>query len=1006
MALGSAAQQVPSPYGHYIKYPYQEAAASARNLIQAPNGNLWGVTVQGLFEFDGQSYYWYTRENTDGALPETYLQSLVRWGDTLVIGTYSKGICWFDLRTHTFHPAPALNPRLSDQRITHLYTIDAHRILLGTHLTGLELYNRKTNARTVLTPRTAFPEAPKRGADIVTSIQPREGQPGTYWVSTLGGLFVLNLEKEAYTDYFPLDKAACDNPEAFNGHEPAIRCFVPDGPRALASTWGGGIIDINLKTKRFYTYKYAPAHPPMNNTNSIPSIVPMGNKVWAACGKDGFAMFSRTTKTFDFVPDASGKSMLSDYVQLFQLGAGSVWASASDGLYLFDHSTNFLPLQQPLPHGWAVVPDGNNWLTLQRVDARTIISQGERPVYESRQDFECWQTAIAPDGTLWWPENDGLFHKPPNGKPQRFNAFEQPATDAQTVSSFLLSGDSLAVLGKKYGGMYVVRLADGSFELYDDELVHRDWINELSQAADGSIWYGTESGLGILNLADRSFSNLPETQFAELPFRLQYVQRILHLPNGNVWIACNNQGLVQLAPSANGWEPVQWFEADAHTLETYTDLAVTADGQLWISSYNGLAVLLPEADELLHFGHSYGLHSIRQLVARGDSLFALSARGLCLVNRQALLAHQPQTKPYLRSLSVLGKPLAPPYWVRDTLTYPLAYTDQFLELEIGYRQNQPPTGLEAAYRLLPDTHWHAMANPHRISLTYLPANRYALQLRTRNLGSHWQQHATLLGFYLPRPFWQQTWFYALCGVLGLAIIWLIFRLRLRQVQQKEALKRSYEQQLTELELEALQSQINPHFIFNCLNSIRFQFLTGQLETGQQYVERFSDLLRFVLQNARADAIALSEELEALENYIALEQMRFNPPFEYRINTEQAGQLTNHQVPPMLMQPFVENALWHGLSHLDGAGKLSVTVRFDAPHLYIVIEDNGIGRTKAAEYAAQQPKRKKSQGVHITERRLLLDNDRNQRTSSIHIDDLHHADGRAAGTRVTVKLDRS
>jgi sensor histidine kinase YesM len=222
-----------------------------------------------------------------------------------------------------------------------------------------------------------------------------------------------------------------------------------------------------------------------------------------------------------------------------------------------------------------------------------------------------------------------------------------------------------------------------------------------------------------------------------------------------------------------------------------------------------------------------------------------------------------------------------------------------------------------------------------------------------------------------------------------------------RIRQLEA---AFEQKLTETETTALRAQMNPHFIFNCLNSIKFFALQNDGKAAAQYLTSFSKLIRLVLENSRSEKVVLSNELEALELYLQMEAMRFNHKLSYQIKVEKEVDTTFIEIPPLLIQPYVENAIWHGLMHKTEGGKVTVQVNHaTADRLLITITDNGIGRAKAAELKSKSATRHKSFGMKMTSERIGLINQLYQLQTQVQVQDLVDAQGEPCGTEVLISI---
>jgi putative methionine-R-sulfoxide reductase with GAF domain len=232
-------------------------------------------------------------------------------------------------------------------------------------------------------------------------------------------------------------------------------------------------------------------------------------------------------------------------------------------------------------------------------------------------------------------------------------------------------------------------------------------------------------------------------------------------------------------------------------------------------------------------------------------------------------------------------------------------------------------------------------------------------------------------------------------------------MRARAEVEKQAAQQSLfdmRQRIQDAEMQALRAQMNPHFIFNCLNSINRYIVKSDQATASLYLTRFAKLIRLILDNSNSKHVLLSQELEALRLYIEMESLRFSQKFTWEIKTDPNVNADSIEVPPMILQPFVENAIWHGLLHKAAPGLLSIRLRMLEDFiLECVIEDNGIGREQARQLKSKSATTRKSLGMQLTEDRLSLLNQHVKLNAGVHIDDLKDDNDAPAGTRVTLHI---
>jgi tetratricopeptide (TPR) repeat protein len=240
-------------------------------------------------------------------------------------------------------------------------------------------------------------------------------------------------------------------------------------------------------------------------------------------------------------------------------------------------------------------------------------------------------------------------------------------------------------------------------------------------------------------------------------------------------------------------------------------------------------------------------------------------------------------------------------------------------------------------------------------------------------------------------------------VLGVIIFWNISLKRKNEKLRNESSKAEWQKAASDLEMQALRAQMNPHFIFNCLSSINRFILKNEPDLASDYLTKFSRLIRMVLINSEKSLILLEEEMEMLRLYLEMEKLRFKDKLTYSFTY--AAEVKPHEitVPPMLLQPFCENAIWHGLMHKNGPGHLAVVFRMINDVLLCTITDNGIGRKKAAQIKPHSAEHAKSLGLKLTAERLSLFNDDNLVTTSLAIDDVVDENGEVSGTQVQLSI---
>jgi len=273
------------------------------------------------------------------------------------------------------------------------------------------------------------------------------------------------------------------------------------------------------------------------------------------------------------------------------------------------------------------------------------------------------------------------------------------------------------------------------------------------------------------------------------------------------------------------------------------------------------------------------------------------------------------------------------------------------------------------------------------------------QARTLYEADKKQQDLQLLSVKLQQ---HRNFLYGLGGLILLLLI--ITFLILRQTKLKSGKRISeMNHKISEITQQNLRQQMNPHFIFNTLNSIQYYMYQHDKLSTNQYLTKFSSLIRRTLDNSRHTSISLKDELDALELYLELESLRFKNKFAYHISVDEEIDLIDHKIPTMLIQPYIENAIGHGLMHRDEGGNLSIDLKLENNCIACSIEDNGIGREAAMMIKQKKNGNHQSLGTTITESRLKLVNQLHGKNMRVEYTDLVDSEGKPAGTRVKIYI---
>lgn len=279
--------------------------------------------------------------------------------------------------------------------------------------------------------------------------------------------------------------------------------------------------------------------------------------------------------------------------------------------------------------------------------------------------------------------------------------------------------------------------------------------------------------------------------------------------------------------------------------------------------------------------------------------------------------------------------------------------------------------------------------------------KYALQLKVKVGAGDWSPQQARMMIVITPPFWQTWWFWIAIIIVISALVSIFLWWRINVVKRREREKFQHEKQILELESMALRAQMNPHFIFNCLNSIKALVQQNKEEKSVLYLTTFSKLIRTLFNNADKKEISLHDEIETCELYLQLEAMRFDDRFSYNVQVQADLDLKSVFLPALIIQPFVENAIWHGVLPKAEGGHVSITVQEKNNAIEIVIEDDGIGRVQSQANKPPGGTKHESRGVQLTQSRLKLHNLLKERNAILTIIDKN--DPGVSGTQVIIRL---
>ena len=541
-----------------------------------------------------------------------------------------------------------------------------------------------------------------------------------------------------------------------------------------------------------------------------------------------------------------------------------------------------------------------------------------------------------------------------------------------------------------------------------------------------NIWITTCDGIARYSYQEDAFHFLLHEDNAENTFKtpkdfqedlegLLWVSDELESMLGAINLEEPEKGIYQKFSFAqnSGTDSIQVVKGGGVAALGISKLALDSANNLWSISAEGIMKIRPDRKSVELYNQVDGLQWLdKELqLPTTNQIEALSTgeiivgyrKGMSIFDPSKLRISRERPQPYLTAFNVYNNP-----WPSDsslflTRSIELDYWENYFSFEFASIGFTSPEHLQYQYKLEGvDEEWINSGQRSYAAYTNVDGGDYTFLVKVANQDGVWNEEPLKIELSVAIPWWETWWFKALMTFLIVGGVYTFYQYRVRQIRKAERLKSEFEHKLANFELTALRSQMNPHFIFNCMNSIESYIIKNETKKASEYLNDFSRLIRLILQNSRSNYVSLSDELEALALYMDMENLRLRQSFTYKIRLAEGLDANNTEIPPMLLQPYVENAIWHGLMHKEERGLITIELKTENNFLLCSIEDNGVGRKRSAELRSRKIK-KTSMGMKITQERIDIINKAYSTDTSVRIIDLVSPEGEAMGTRVEVRI---
>lgn len=989
-------------------------------ILQDRTGFLWIGTQYGLNRYDGGKFKTFYHKNSDSlSLCGNLIRSISEDQFGMLWIATSNGLSCYDAKNDKFinYLSKSSDPH-SLPNNAHLFVfVDKHnQVWVASDKSGISLFNRKTSkfqSFSMLSFKGNFPtNEESKKINLLRVSEDNEGNLWTIAHSSEGIIYKINTISHAI-EKFNIPKIKNDA----IGHLPSA-IYAEDVRNIWVGTWGG-LSHFNSKTKAWQLYKNDQS-PTLNYSNIIFSISKEDDEQLIVNSGNGYGLFSKKKHTFLYRNNKVNKTIAevkiagSTFAAEFTDRQGIHWYIEPEGLSKFDpFSLKFNWLKKPYPGALSLLYKdttehililsaffGNKYFAIydEKMAKYIMISDPEIRAFTCCLPLKNKKYLLANSHgeLIVFDLNKKTF------LPFFDNRFE-PKLREKIFSKILFSRK-----GKLWGivdgeGLYMVDTASAKAQAYlpnpqGNQFIKSTDIFDLIENRDGRLWILYEyEGITILDSKNQKmihYKNMPDKSLI-LPrrstgtFALDY--------HGKVWIP-GYDGLICRSNDLNSKRPFIFY--NNLPADHYYHCIPDQRNHLWITSNNGLLDFDIATGNTQRYSKQDGLpyNQIGEYFtsASDGEMFVCFVDEIMHFYPNKISSNPYGPKPVITSFKVFDKEIKNINLTDGRKECKLPYDQNFISFEFAGLNFSNPQGNIFLYILDGfDETWVNNGNKQYANYTNIGAGTYTFKVKSANEDGVWSKEVAEFTLVIIPPFWQTWWFISVIILSVVFSTYLFFRYKIKRVEEKESIKN----QMLDLESKALRSQMSPHFIFNSLNSIQHYILNNDKINSTKYLSKFSRLIRMILENSQSQRISIEDELEALELYIQLEQYRYQDKFEYKIIIDPELFLADIELPPLIIQPFVENAIWHGFMHKNEQGHLLVQLTKELNKLKIVVDDDGVGRVLSASYKVGNEESHLNTAMRVTKERLALLNKNGWFDVSINIIDKDHN----AGTIVEIFL---
>ncbi|MBI9032889.1 MAG: histidine kinase [Bacteroidales bacterium] len=995
---------------------------SVRCILQDSKGFLWIGTWDGLNRYDGYDFVYYYEE--DGLSNPTVNSLYEDDQGNMWIGT-EAGLNVLDRHKNVIYDYWAVQDSgLVNDNITKIVGDTDGSIWIGTHK-GLSHYDQSTKTF------TAYLNGPKDGSWLRSNlINDIIVDQNALWLATPDG--VMRFDKKTKT----IKRLYLSSILKSDVENTTVNTMIRTDPNTLLLGTNNGFATLNSDTHLFSHKSFDDDI--INQARIQAFYEDLHGDLWI--GTDGLGLFVVDSgfHIHNFTHDSQNQNgIVSDKIScIYQDNNENIWIGSFKGLslphlgvlpfkYMTHSNTNLNSLSSDYvlsiveDHNqniWIASDNGLNKYNKQTQTYEHIFHDVGNPEGLVDNDLRC---LLVDSGNKLWitTNNNGL------------SVYDIDKKNFKTIQNnprqrLSLTTNQCHAVVEDHLGFIWISTANGlnKYDPSNDTIIHYfhdphiagtisdNWIWNLYIDKEGVLWCGSKAGLDRYDIETDSFSHISLEGNDQTCIDIKEVFVIFQDSKGIYWIGLRGGGLRLYNHQS---KEVKCYSM-AQGLPNNLIYSILEDDNhdMWISSNMGLSHFLRKTGGFVNYNVRDGILSneFNLWSAYKDAegyLYFGGMNGLNIFHPKNIEKQHVKTQTVVTGFYLKGQIVDKDVNHGDTIN--LNYSEDFFSFEFASIDFHSPLKKKYRYKIDNiDKDW-VIVGPDNRHADYrdMKPGSYLFQVESSNSDGIWELEPVKVNIEI-RPPWYGTWWFRLAGVFfSIGLGWYLVNLRIKQLRMTHDIENKmlkYEMSLTEARQQALRLQMNPHFIFNSLNSIQSFILKNNIDVAINYLAKFSQLMRSNLANARESYISVEDEVKSLKYYLEIEKLRFDDKFIYTFDVEEKIDAEFVGIPPMLIQPFIENAILHGIINKKGIGEIHIEMKQENDDtLLCVIRDNGVGRAEAAKIKENSGFKRKSRALNITKERLDLLSKQSGGSYSLKIVDLFDQSNLPTGTKVEIRV---